>query len=123
MADPFTGSCTLTGLKLNWRMSMPIARWAGPSLVPRGLVKWWKATQRYVRDHEAGHVAIDREWSRKLRSRIVGADCSKGHVDHRQVEQPADAAQEAYDKREYARTTGRRIQPTLPEPSVGLQDL
>ena len=79
---------------------MPIARWAGPSLVPRGLVRWWKATQRYVRDHEAGHVAIDREWNRKLRSQIVGAACSKGQSIIDKWSNQRNAAQEAYDKRE-----------------------
>ena len=86
------------------RMSMPIARWTGPSLVPRGLVRWWKATQRYVRDHEAGHVAISREWERKLRSRVVGADCSEANAIIKKWSNQRNAAQEAYDRREYSRT-------------------
>ena len=103
VADPFTGSCTITGYKLNSRLSMPIARWTGPSLVPRGLVRWWKATQRYVRDHEAGHVAISREWERKLRSRVVGADCSDANAIIKKWSNQRNAAQEAFDRREYAR--------------------
>ena len=95
--------CTFTGVTVRSRSSMPIARWAGPSLVPRGLVKWWKATQRYVRDHEAGHVAINREWNRKLRSRIVGAACPKGQAIIHRWSNQRNAAQQAYDKREYAR--------------------
>ena len=104
VADPFTGSLHVHWGQTQVAYSMPIARWAGPSLVPRGLVKWWKATQRNVRDHEAGHVAIDREWSRKLRSQIVGADCSKGQAIIDKWSNQRNAAQEAYDKREYSRT-------------------
>ena len=103
VADPFTGRCTVTGLTVSQRMSMPIARWAGPSLVPRGLVRWWKATQRYVRDHEAEHVAIYREWNKKLPSRVVGADCSDANAIIDKWSDQVNAAQEAYDKREYAR--------------------
>jgi hypothetical protein len=56
-----------------------------------------------VRDHEAGHVAIYREWNKKLRSRIVGADCSDGQAIINKWSNQVNAAQEAYDKREYAR--------------------
>jgi hypothetical protein len=104
VADTFTGSCTITGVDPNWRMSMPIAKWAGPSIVPRGLVTWWKQTQRYVRDHEAGHVAIYRDWLPKLRSRLKGADCSDATAIMKKWSNQVSAAQEAYDKREYART-------------------
>ena len=85
------------------KIGLPIARWTGPSLVPRDLVRWWKATQRYVRDHEAGHVAISREWERKLRSRFVGADCSDANAIIKKWSNQRNAAQEAYDRREYAR--------------------
>jgi hypothetical protein len=103
-ADPYTGSCTVTGFDLNMRMSMPIARWTGPSLVPRGLVTWWKETQRYVRDHEAGHVAIYREWIPKLRGRVLGAKCAEITAIFKKWSGQVQAAQEAFDRREYART-------------------
>ena len=50
-----------------------------------------------------GARAIDREWNQKLRSRIVGADCSKGQAIVDKWSNQRNAAQEAYDKREYAR--------------------
>ena len=65
---------------------------------------WWKDTQRYVRDHEAGHLKIDRAWFKKLRARLDGAACSKVDGIYKKWSKQLEAAQEAYDKREYART-------------------
>ena len=92
------------GSQVNRRMSMPIARWAGPSLVPRGLVRWWKATQRYVRDHEAGHVAIYREWNRSYGRESSERTAPRVEAIIDKWSNQVNAAQEAYDKREYART-------------------
>jgi hypothetical protein len=99
-----TGSCTVVGVDLNSRFTMPIARWTGPALVPRVLVTWWKATQEYVRDHEAGHLKIDRAWFKKLKGRLDGAACSKVDAIIKKWNKQVEAAQEAYDKREYARS-------------------
>jgi predicted secreted Zn-dependent protease len=99
-----TGSCVVVSVNIDPRYTMPIARWTGPDVVPRGLVTWWKDTQRYVRDHEAGHVKIYRTWIRKLRARLDGVACSKVDAIYKKWNKQVDAAQEAYDKREYART-------------------
>ena len=104
LTNPATGACTVVGVNINPRYTMPIARWTGPGVVPRGLVTWWKATQRYVRDHEAGHVKIYRSWIKKLRTRLDGVACSKVDGIFDKWNTQVDAAQEAYDKREYART-------------------
>jgi hypothetical protein len=103
-ADYWTGACTVTGVKVRWAMSMPIARWTGPSLVPRLLVPWWKATQRYVRDHEAQHVAIYRKWSALLPDRVVGRSCADARAIVRKWSRQMSAAQEAFDRKDYART-------------------
>jgi predicted secreted Zn-dependent protease len=102
--NPYTGSCTVTGFSVKIPMTMPIARWTGPALVPRGLATWWKAMQRHVRDHEAGHVAINRKWAPILRKRVIGQSCSSVSAIGAKWSQQLNAAQEAYDKREYART-------------------
>ncbi len=102
-ADPWTGSCTVTGVKVRWSMTMPIAKWTGPSLVPRTLVPWWKATQRYVRDHEAVHVAINRKWSAMLPDRVVGRSCADARAIVRKWGRQLNAAQEGFDRKDYAR--------------------
>ena len=99
-----TGSCVVVGVDIKPRFTMPIARWTGPALVPRVLVDWWKDTQRYVRDHEAGHLKVDRAWFKKLRARLDGAACSKVDGIYKKWSKQLEAAQEAYDKREYARS-------------------
>ena len=97
-----TGACTVTSVSIKVRYSMPIARWTGPSVVPRALVPWWKATQRMVRDHEAGHFALDRRWLSTLRHRLLGARCSSVKAIQDKVSRQLSAAQEAYDKEKYA---------------------
>ena len=99
-----TGSCVVVGVDIKPRFTMPIARLTGPEIVPRGLVTWWKATQVYVRDHEAGHLKIDRAWFKKLRGRLDGVACSKVDGIYRKWSKQLEAAQERYDKREYGRT-------------------
>ena len=101
VANPWTGQCVVTGVTMNWSMSMPIARWSGPDLVPHDLVTWWKARQRSVRDHEARHVAIYRQWIPKLRDRVVGASCADASSVMKRWSRQVNAAQEAFDKREY----------------------
>ena len=98
----FTGSCVITGVNLHPRYVVPIARWAGPSLVPRELVPWWKEMQRVVAKHEAGHIAIFQRYMGTLRSRIVGAACADGQRIINRWSKQVNAAQEAYDKVQYA---------------------
>jgi predicted secreted Zn-dependent protease len=101
-ANPWTGSCVLRGFSLGLRMTMPIARWTAPAVAPRSLITWWKATLTLVRDHEAHHVAIYRKWEAVLKSRIIGTSCSSGQAIINKWAKQVDAAQEAFDKKDYA---------------------
>ncbi len=101
--DDWSGSCTITSVSARWSFSMPIARWSGPSLVPRLLIPWWKATLRYVRDHEARHVAIYSKWTKVLPGRVVGHSCASANSIVSKWMRQVNAAQEAFDKKDCAR--------------------
>jgi len=102
LQNPWTGACVVTNVSFSTRYVVPIAKWTGPAVVPRGLVPWWKATQELVAKHEAGHFAIDRKWLPILRSRLVGTSCSSGQSIVNRWSKQLNAAQEAYDKKQYA---------------------
>jgi hypothetical protein len=102
--NPFTGSCVATGIALDVRHTMPTARWAGPALVPRVLIPWWKATLRYARDHEAGLVRISRKYAAQADDLVRGKSCNAATAAVTRLFERLTAAQEAYDRREYTRT-------------------
>jgi predicted secreted Zn-dependent protease len=99
--DAQTKACTIKGASAGMVFSMPIAKWTSPALVSRALVTWWEATQEVVRDHEAGHFAVDRQYGALLTSRLNGAPCAsaKGIIDS--WSSALNAAQEAYDQQQY----------------------
>ena len=80
-----------------------IPRWSGPERVPAVLIDWWRATVRFIRDHEAGHVRISQDHAVGLEERLDGAPCDAAE---RIVQNWAAAlgdAQEFYDRREYVK--------------------
>ena len=56
-----------------------------------------------IRDHEAGHAAISRDHIKQLNAKLDGAVCSSVNTIVRQWATGLSAAQEAYDRREYAK--------------------
>lgn len=106
-----TGACTITDADVEGRYTIYMPRWTSPSRVPARLLAWWRDVLEYIRDHEAGHVRISRDYVERLNERLGGIDCEDAdRVIGRWARQFSDA-QEAYDRHEYA-------QP-WPEPPVG----
>ena len=101
--DPFTGSCTVTGVQLHLTMSMPVARWVGPAVVPSVMLPWWKTVLGFVRTHEAHHVAIFRQYARALPKRLVGRSCNSASGIMSRWTSEVKSAQEAWDREDYSR--------------------
>ena len=86
------------------RYVVHLPRWTSPPEVPGPLAKWWRATVTFIRDHEAGHVAIGLRWVKKLPALLDGKACSKLESIMGKWAAGLQAAQEAYDSREYQAT-------------------
>ncbi len=104
-----TGACTVSVSRVLWTATIPIPRWTAPRTVPAPLATWWKTYVTYVATHEGGHVAIFRQWIGLLPGRLAGQPCSSAQSITDAWNQQEQAAQEAYDRREYAKP-----QPTPP---------
>ena len=98
------GSCRLDVSRIAARYVVHLPRWTSPTDVPRPLAKWWRATVTFIRDHEAGHVAIGLRWVKKLPALLDGKACSKLEAIMGKWAAGLQAAQEAYDSREYQAT-------------------
>ena len=115
-----TGSCVVVGVDIEPRAlhNADRALDPGPALVPRVLVDLVEGQPSdYVRDHEAGHLKIEvASDSRNCGHAYDGAACSKVDGIYKKWSKQLEAAQEAYDKREYARSvTGLRIHLAPPD--------
>ncbi len=104
-----TGACTVAVSQVRWTATIPIPRWTAPRTVPAPLAAWWKTYVTYVARHEGGHVAIFKQWIGLLPGRLAGQPCSAAQSITDAWNQQEQAAQEAYDRREYAKP-----QPTPP---------
>jgi predicted secreted Zn-dependent protease len=97
--DP-AGVCHLTGdLSLSYTVHIP--RWVAPSRVPAPLLDWWRVVIVFIRDHEAGHVAISQRYDRLLDDRLAAATCDTVNSVLDQWVSELNAAQEAYDRAQY----------------------
>lgn len=103
VTDASTGACRVSVSQVHWTVQIPIPHWTGPRTVPAPLAAWWKTYVAYVGKHEAGHVAIFRQWIGLLPGRLNGQPCSAAESIVDAWHQQEQAAQEAYDRREYAK--------------------
>jgi predicted secreted Zn-dependent protease len=106
------GSCRLDVRRIRASFEVELPRWTAPSRVPKALATWWTKTARFIRDHEAGHVTIGRRWVAKLRDQLDGSTCSRMQRILTRWATGLNEAQQAYDRREYAKP--------WPRPPAGL---
>jgi predicted secreted Zn-dependent protease len=86
-------------------------RWTAPPRVPKRLLDWWRRIVAFIATHEAGHVRIGREYTKRLNARLAGKDCADvPDIIQAWAKQHA-AAQEAYDRSEYSKP--------WPQPATG----
>ena len=106
------GSCRLDVRRIRASFEVELPRWTAPSRVPKALATWWTKTATFIRDHEAGHVRIGRRWVAKLRDQLDGSSCSRMQRILTRWATGLNEAQQAYDRREYAKP--------WPRPPAGL---
>ncbi|HEU0244893.1 MAG TPA: DUF922 domain-containing protein [Candidatus Limnocylindrales bacterium] len=95
------GGCRLDVRRITVAYTIHLPRWTSPAEVPAPLATWWRATVTFIRDHEAGHVAIGQRWVRKLPGLLDGKACSRLQSLMGTWAAGLQQAQEAYDAREY----------------------
>lgn len=95
--DAATGACTVTSLRPTLRMTMPIASWTSPALVPRELAAWWGRAVAAVVEREAAHAAINRSRLAVLVERAAGVPCAEVTALVNAWSDELAAAHEAYD--------------------------
>lgn len=96
------GRCTIES-NAQIRFTVHLPRWTGPARVPARLLDWWRETVLFIRDHEAEHVRISQDHAVGLDERLDGADCDAVDRIVRNWARVLSEAQEAFDRREYAR--------------------
>jgi predicted secreted Zn-dependent protease len=69
------GVCKVTSVDLVPTYQMTLPRWVGPSLVPQGLVDWWRQVQAHLIWHESQHLAISQGYEPALRAAITAGPC------------------------------------------------
>ena len=106
------GSCRLDVRRIRASFEVELPRWTAPARVPKALATWWTKTATYIRDHEAGHVRIGRRWVAKLTDQLDGSSCSRLERILTRWATGLNEAQQAYDRREYAKP--------WPRPPAGL---
>ena len=99
--DPSTGACTIRAATVSVASTIHFPRWTAPKRVPARLLAWWRDVVVFIRDHEAGHIKISRDHVKKLNARLVGAACAAKLTIIRKWAKELNAAQEAFDRREY----------------------
>jgi predicted secreted Zn-dependent protease len=97
------GSCRITNAAFRVTFTIYMPRWTAPSRVPARLLDWWRKIIDFIADHESGHVRIGRDYIRRLNDRLDGANCADANRIIRAWATQHSDAQEAYDRKEYAR--------------------
>ena len=97
------GACKVTSSSIQARFTIQFPRWTSPKRVPARLLAWWRKVVVFIRDHEAGHIAISRSYVKKLNARLRGADCAAVDSIITKWARQLNQAQEAYDRVEYAK--------------------
>ena len=98
-----TGACRITSSKVAVTFTIHMPQWTAPKRVPAPLLAWWRAIVTFIRNHEAGHTAISRDYIKQLNAKLDGAVCSSVNAIVRKWAGQLSAAQEAYDRREYSK--------------------
>ena len=98
-----TGACRITSSKVEVTFTIHMPQWTAPKRVPAPLLAWWRAIVTFIRNHEAGHTAISRDYIKQLNAKLDGAVCSSVNAIVRKWAGQLSAAQEAYDRREYSK--------------------
>lgn len=98
-----TGACRITSSKVAVTFTIHMPRWTDPKRVPAPLLAWWRDIVTFIRDHEAGHARISRDYVKQLNAKLDGAICSSVNAIVRKWAGQLSAAQEAYDRREYSK--------------------
>jgi predicted secreted Zn-dependent protease len=101
--DPSTGACSISAASIKARFTIQFPRWTAPRRVPARLLAWWRKVVVFIRDHEAGHIAISRNYVKKLNARLVGAGCLEADAIITKWAKQLNSAQEEYDRREYSK--------------------
>ncbi len=95
------GACTIDKATVQAQLNLEFPRWTLPKRVPRPLLDWWRKVVVFIRDHEAGHVAITRERTKALNAKLVGSPCTLAIKIIQDWATKLSAAQEHYDQVEY----------------------
>jgi predicted secreted Zn-dependent protease len=105
------GGCKVARANVQGRYIIHMPRWTAPPRVPKRLLDWWRRIVDFIATHEAGHVRIGRAYTKRLNARLLGKDCADvPDIIQAWAKQHA-AAQEAYDRSEYAKP--------WPQPAAG----
>jgi predicted secreted Zn-dependent protease len=95
--------CKVARANVQARYVINMPRWVAPPRVPKRLLDWWRRIVAFIATHEAGHVRIGREYTKRLNARLLGKDCDQiDEIIQAWAKQHA-AAQENYDRVEYTK--------------------
>jgi hypothetical protein len=106
-----SGVCRVRSLTFQ-KPTIYLPRWAPVAKVPVAWVTWFTAFQKSVMTHELGHFTIYKKWLPYIRGQVLGASCSNARAHWGAAQAKMEAAQEAFDKVEYARTDRYPAWPT-----------
>jgi predicted secreted Zn-dependent protease len=96
-----SGTCTIAESTIKARFTIHMPRWTAPKRVPARLLAWWRDVVVFIRDHEAGHIKISRDYVKKLNARLRGAACRSVDSIITKWAKQLNSAQEGYDRVEY----------------------
>lgn len=97
------GKCTITESNIKARFTIHFPRWNAPKRVPRRLLAWWRDVVVFIRDHEATHIRISRDYVKKLNTRLTGASCRDADAIIAKWAKQLNSAQEEFDRVEYSK--------------------
>jgi predicted secreted Zn-dependent protease len=97
------GRCTITESNIKARFTIHFPRWNAPKRVPARLLAWWRDVVVFIRDHEATHIRISRDYVKKLNARLRGAACREADAIITKWAKQLNSAQEEFDRVEYAK--------------------
>ena len=98
-----SGKCTITESTIKARFTIHMPRWTAPKRVPARLLAWWRDVVVFIRDHEAGHIKISRDYVKKLNARLRGAACRSADSIITKWAKQLNSTQEEYDRVEYSK--------------------
>ncbi len=97
-----TGSCTVTSVTVTRSPTVFLPRWVGPHRVQPALITWWNQVLDHFAWHEGRHIRIQQSFDKKLRPALIGHPCSSARSIIRRWERRVEAAQHAFDVKDYS---------------------